>query len=95
MRFLFFALLFPAFAQDQVPKTLAASVGATLDFVEGQFLSVAEAMPESKYGFIPSAGNFEGVRSFGEQVKHADGHAGRRGVAHHRSITGNWSSTCA
>ena len=27
-------------------------------------------MPEAKYGFIPTMGNFEGVRSFGEQVKH-------------------------
>lgn len=27
-------------------------------------------MPEDKYDFIPSAGNFEGVRSFAEQVKH-------------------------
>ena len=27
-------------------------------------------MPESKYDFIPTGGNFEGVRSFREQVKH-------------------------
>lgn len=27
-------------------------------------------MPDEKYGFIPSHGNFEGARSFGEQVKH-------------------------
>lgn len=53
-----------------VPKTVAGSVGETLQFVEGEFLGVAEAMPEDKYGFIPSNGNFEGVRSFGEQVKH-------------------------
>ena len=53
-----------------VPTSIAASVGDTLQFVEGEFLGVAEAMPEEKYDFIPSGGNFEGVRSFREQVKH-------------------------
>src|ERR1700721_1927641 len=27
-------------------------------------------MPEDKYSFIPKVGNFDGARSFGEQVKH-------------------------
>ena len=27
-------------------------------------------MPEDKYAFIPTNGKFEGVRSFGEQIKH-------------------------
>jgi uncharacterized damage-inducible protein DinB len=54
----------------EVPKTISASVGETLQFVESEFLGVAEAMPEDKYQFIPSVGNFDGVRSFGEQVKH-------------------------
>jgi len=27
-------------------------------------------MPEDKYSFVPTAGKFEDVRSFGEQVKH-------------------------
>jgi uncharacterized damage-inducible protein DinB len=55
---------------DGVPKTIAESVGATLQFTQDSFLSMAEAMPEDKYSFIPTAGNFDGVRSFGEQVKH-------------------------
>ena len=60
------------FAQNQpTPKTIAESVEGPLKMVEGQFLSVAEAMPESKYSFIPTAGKFDGVRSFAEQVKHA------------------------
>ncbi len=53
-----------------VPTSIAASVGDSLKFTEESFLSIAEAMPEEKYGFIPTAGNFQGVRSFGEQVKH-------------------------
>ena len=57
-------------ADDQVPKSIADSVGNMLQWTEDQFYSIAEAMPESKYDFIPSAGNFEGTRSFAEQVKH-------------------------
>ena len=56
--------------QDDVPKSIAESISGTLQFVEGSFLGVAKAMPENKYSFIPTAGNFDGVRSFGEQVKH-------------------------
>ena len=60
-----------AFAQqDEIPKNIADSVGGALRYTEGQFLAIAEAMPESKYSFVPSAGNFQGVRSFAEQVKH-------------------------
>src|SRR5881398_3175353 len=67
------SLLIPISAvaqQDDVPKNIADSVGGALRHTEGQFLGVAEAMPESKYGYIPTSGNFKGVRSFGEQVKH-------------------------
>jgi hypothetical protein len=53
-----------------IPKSIADSVGDSLKFTEGSFLGVAEAMPEGKYDFIPTAGNFDGARSFGEQVKH-------------------------
>jgi hypothetical protein len=56
--------------QSDIPKNIAESVGFALQWTEGQFLSLAEAMPEDKYSFIPSGGNFEGVRSFAEQVKH-------------------------
>ena len=41
-----------------------------LGIEEKQILDVAEAMPEEKYGFIPTAGEFEGVRSFADQLKH-------------------------
>jgi len=60
----------PAAQQDDVPKSIADSIGGTLQFAEGNFLGVAEAMPENKYSFIPTAGKFDDVRSFGEQVKH-------------------------
>jgi hypothetical protein len=63
----------PASAQQQdIPKTTAESIAGILSYTEDQFISVAEAMPVEKYSYIPRApgGNFDGVRSFGEQVKH-------------------------
>src|SRR3954464_7062376 len=61
----------PAAADEEhAPKSIAESVSGPLQFVEGSFLGVAEAMPEDKYSFIPTAGKFDDVRSFGEQVKH-------------------------
>src|SRR3954464_4202601 len=61
----------PAAADEEhAPKSIAESVSGPLQFIEGSFLGVAEAMPEDKYSYIPTAGNFDGVRSFGEQVKH-------------------------
>jgi uncharacterized damage-inducible protein DinB len=56
--------------QDDIPKSIAESVSGTLQFAEGNLLDLAEAMPEDKYSFIPTVGKFDGVRSFGEQVKH-------------------------
>jgi uncharacterized damage-inducible protein DinB len=38
--------------------------------VEHEFVPAADAMPEDKFGFAPSNGEFKGVRTFGEQVKH-------------------------
>lgn len=60
----------PATQQDDIPKSIAESISGPLQFTEGNFLGVAEAMPENKYSFVPTAGRFDGVRSFGEQVKH-------------------------
>jgi hypothetical protein len=57
-------------AQEKAPTTTSGSVGATLQFVEGQLLGAAEAMPEAKYGFVPKDGTFNDARSFGEQIKH-------------------------
>lgn len=68
-----FTLIFAAAAvgqQEDIPKNIADSIGNTLHWTEQQFSAAAEAMPENKYSFIPSAGNFEGARAFAEQVKH-------------------------
>jgi len=61
----------PTSAQkEEIPKSIAESVAGALGWAQKGFLTVAEAMPETKYSYIPTGGNFEGVRSFGEQVKH-------------------------
>src|SRR5215468_12301729 len=39
-------------------------------FLEKQLVDTADAMPANKYSFAPTVGEFKGVRSFGEQVKH-------------------------
>ncbi|HUH63131.1 MAG TPA: DinB family protein [Terracidiphilus sp.] len=44
--------------------------GKLLSGMEQEFVGAAEAMPEDKYGFAPSTGEFKGVRTFGDQVKH-------------------------
>jgi uncharacterized damage-inducible protein DinB len=41
-----------------------------LNSVEKEFVSAAEAMPEDKYSYAPTQGEFKGVRNFSQQVKH-------------------------
>lgn len=38
--------------------------------VQSQIVSAADAMPAVKYGFAPEDGEFKGVRTFSQQVKH-------------------------
>lgn len=56
----------PTRAADRVADMYAKQV----DLVEHDLVSLAQAMPADKYGFRPTGGTFEGVRAFGEQVKH-------------------------
>jgi uncharacterized damage-inducible protein DinB len=41
-----------------------------LKIVDKAIVSAANAMPADKYGFAPTDGEFKGVRTFGQQVKH-------------------------
>lgn len=50
--------------------TPAATYGKLLDLLSKEFVDAAEAMPEDKFNFAPTQGEFKGVRSFGDQVKH-------------------------
>ena len=51
-------------------KTISQVLDASIKTVEADFVPAAEAMPEEKYGFAPSNGEFKGVRTFAEQIKH-------------------------
>lgn len=51
-------------------RTMSQVMDRALSGVEKEFVSAAEAMPEDKYDFAPTSGEFKGVRTFGMQVKH-------------------------
>ena len=62
----------PALGSQVAPSK---SAEALLMIFEGECMGVAKAMPAEKYGFSPASLNipgskFDGVRTFGEQVKH-------------------------
>lgn len=52
------------------PLPIASIMTKQLGFVEQQFVPAAEAMPAEKYSFAPTSGNFAGVRTFAQEVKH-------------------------
>jgi uncharacterized damage-inducible protein DinB len=68
----------PAAAVAQTPMSSTATshtnpaqvYGKLLSGFEKEITGAAEAMPADKYSFAPTQGEFKGVRSFGEQVKH-------------------------
>jgi hypothetical protein len=68
------ALTMAAAAQTAKPKdehrTVTQVLDRTVSNLEREFIPAAEAMPEEKYGFAPSNGEFKGVRTFAEQIKH-------------------------
>lgn len=52
------------------PATLNSTLDVELTIIEHEFEGAAEAMPEDKYSFAPTNGNFSGVRTFALEVKH-------------------------
>jgi uncharacterized damage-inducible protein DinB len=57
-------------AKPAEPQTVSQVLDHSVTNVENEFVPAAEAMPEDKYSFAPTAGEFKGVRSFEQQVKH-------------------------
>ena len=57
-------------AKPAESATVAQVLDQSVTGVEGEFVPAAEAMPEDKYSFAPTAGEFKGVRTFAQQVKH-------------------------
>jgi hypothetical protein len=59
----------PQAKMDQKP-TVAAVLNGTLGGFEKEVVSAAEAMPDEKFNFTPTQGDFKGVRTFAQQIKH-------------------------
>ncbi len=57
-------------ARSVSTATPAQVVNQLLNMVEHDIVPLAEAMPADKYDFAPTNGDFKGVRTFGDQVKH-------------------------
>ena len=59
-------------AVEGTPIAPGDSLNALLGVLEQEVVGAADAMPAEKYDFVPSVpgGDFQGVRSFGSQVKH-------------------------
>lgn len=55
---------------DAPAPSLGKIVDGQIKTVEGEIVSLAEAMPAGKYGFAPTDGEFKGVRTFEQQMKH-------------------------
>jgi hypothetical protein len=51
-------------------RTVAQVLDRSVSGVESEFVPAADAMPEDKYSFAPTNGEFKGVRTFAQQVKH-------------------------
>lgn len=63
-----------AAAQAAKPKEERRSVTMILDRtvtnLENELVPAADAMPEDKFTFAPTNGEFKGVRTFAQQIKH-------------------------
>ncbi|MGH9712898.1 MAG: DinB family protein [Candidatus Acidiferrales bacterium] len=57
-------------AQRLTRVTMSQAIDEWVTKTEQLVVPAAEAMPEEKYSFAPTNGEFAGVRTFAEQVKH-------------------------
>ena len=60
----------PAPAAPVAEPTVGVAMDGTYQWVPMQFIGAAEAMPEDKFDFVPTQGEFKGVKTFAQQVKH-------------------------
>ena len=60
----------PPPGQLPTPATLTAALDFQLSIEERELIGAADAMPEDKYSFAPTNGEFKGVRTFAQEVKH-------------------------
>lgn len=60
----------PKMAVEGTPIAPGDSLNTMMGQFSTEFIGAADAMPADKYDFAPSTGEFKGVRTFGEQVRH-------------------------
>jgi uncharacterized damage-inducible protein DinB len=63
-----FVLSAPAFCAN--PPTIGQVLDSEFQIWDHEIITTVEAMPASKFDFAPTAGEFKGVRTFGQQAKH-------------------------
>jgi hypothetical protein len=51
-------------------RSVTRVLDQTVSNLEHEFVPAAEAMPSDNFSFAPSNGEFKGVRTFGQQIKH-------------------------
>ena len=51
-------------------RTVTEVMDGSLKNAEREFVGAADVMPEDKYSFAPTNGEFKGVRNFAQQIKH-------------------------
>ncbi len=75
--FLSLLLALPLAAQAPAPAaapaaepTVGAAMDGTYQWVPMQIIGAAEAMPADKFDWAPTQGEFKGVKTFAQQVKH-------------------------
>lgn len=80
IRWMMAVLLLSGLAAAQAPKKSSGKTTAKPAFADvlnrsfagtaHEFIDAADAMPEDKYDYAPSNGEFNGVRTFAQQVRH-------------------------
>lgn len=69
LRFLLFASSLALFAQPPT-NPIAKIYDGDLSTIESELVPLVEAMPEAKFGFAPTSGEFKGARTFAQQATH-------------------------
>lgn len=70
------ALLLPIPIRPQAPSkpadppTFVKVLDDAVVDLEGELIPAVEAMPEDKYDFVPTTGEYKGARTFAKQVRH-------------------------
>lgn len=60
----------PALTPKEEHRTVTQLLDRNISNFEHEFVPAAEAMPDDKFDFAPTGGEFKGVRTFAQQIKH-------------------------